>query len=70
MLTSRLTWTLLLLATGLGGCASGPRDWFPEQHQEMLRSCRAACRGKMQSYEPYTGECTCATPILTRRLGE
>jgi len=39
-----------------------PREWWPADHKDMMSECSAMCRGKVKSYRPHDGECTCATP--------
>lgn len=59
-----------LLVLWLSGCASlGPRTWRPDQHMDVLAECRAACSPRgMGVYEPYTGRCECAVPLLKEAL--
>lgn len=51
---------VLLFSFLISACAHpAPREWWPEEHRRMMSECRAMCKGNVESYSPYDGECTC-----------
>jgi len=49
---------ILSLSIGFMSCTT-PRNWGANAHQEMLITCRAACKPYPLNYEPLTGNCQC-----------
>jgi hypothetical protein len=54
-------WLFILLGVALmlTGCVS-PKEWRPDAHHDTMMVCRSMCgKDRVQSYVPFTGECTC-----------
>jgi len=51
---------VILISLIIAGCAHPRADeWWPKDHYQMMKECRAMCRNEVKSYSLVDGQCVC-----------
>jgi hypothetical protein len=51
---------VVLISLIIAGCAHPRADeWWPKDHYQMMKECRAMCANRVESYTLIDGQCVC-----------